>query len=227
MRGGTDIVGYIASGLVLLTFTTKEMRSLRIMAILSNLAFIAYGLLDEILPVLALHVILFPLNVFRLAQLEIAKARVQEAPHREASPEIVSPQLFVGATGAIVARAARELRQRLTAACDAAHRPLSLPSSGRVISIGLMVLGGGIIVTAGRVSLDVGVPLVLGGLGAMVLGVGLLPRSVLLRRGQGHTRPEPWHGDRLGVGEQPHGLSLVWPRRSRYVGPVEQQAKRQ
>ena len=69
MRGGTDIVGYIASGLVLLTFTTKEMRSLRIMAILSNLAFIAYGLLDEILPVLALHVILFPLNVFRLAQL--------------------------------------------------------------------------------------------------------------------------------------------------------------
>ena len=221
MRGGTDIVGYIASGLVLLTFTTKEMRSLRIMAILSNLAFIAYGLLDEILPVLALHVILFPLNVFRLAQLEIAKARVQEAPHREASPEIVSPQLFVDAIGAIVARAARELRLRLTAACDAAHRPSSLPSSGRVASIGLMVLGGGIIVTAGRVSLDVGVPLVLGGLGAMVLGVGLLPR---FRRGQG---PEPRHGDRLGVGEQPHGLSLVWPRRSRYVGPVEQQAKRQ
>jgi hypothetical protein len=86
MRGGTDIVGYIASGLVLLTFTTKEMRSLRIMAILSNLAFIAYGLLDEILPVLALHVILFPLNVYRLAQLEIAKAPVQEAPHREAQP---------------------------------------------------------------------------------------------------------------------------------------------
>jgi hypothetical protein len=76
-----------------------------------------------------------------------------------------------------------------------------------------MVLGGGIIVTAGRVSLDVGVPLVLGGLGAMVLGAGLLPRSVLLRRGQGHMRPEPWHGDRLGVGEQPPGLSLVWPRR--------------
>src|SRR5262249_37786155 len=160
-------------------------------AILSNLAFIAYGLLDEILPVLALHLILFPLNVFRLAQLEIAKARVQEAPHREASPEIVSPQLFVGATGAIVARAARELRQRLTPARDAAHRPSSLP--GRVVSIGLMVLGGGIIVTAGRVSLDVGVPLVLGGLGAMVLGAGLLPRSVLLRRGQGHMRPEPWH----------------------------------
>src|SRR5215469_12569622 len=102
MRAGSEIVGYIASGLVLLTFTTTEMRPLRVMAILSNLAFIGYGLLDEILPVLALHIILFPLNVFRLAQLEIAKTRVQEAPHREASPEIVSPHLFVYATGAIV-----------------------------------------------------------------------------------------------------------------------------
>src|SRR5215469_16241535 len=97
MRAGSEIVGYIASGLVLLTFTTTEMRPLRVMAILSNLAFIGYGLLDEILPVLALHVILFPLNVFRLAQLEIAKTRVQEASHREASPEIVSPHLFVDA----------------------------------------------------------------------------------------------------------------------------------
>src|SRR3974377_732519 len=75
MRGGTDIVGYIASGFVLLTFMTKEMRLLRIMAILSNLAFIAYGLLDEILPVLALHVVLLPLNVFRLSQLELSKAQ--------------------------------------------------------------------------------------------------------------------------------------------------------
>ena len=78
MRGGTDIVGYIASGLVLLTFTTKEMRPLRIMAILSNLAFITYGLLDAILPVLALHIVLLPLSVFRLNQLELAKA--QRAP---------------------------------------------------------------------------------------------------------------------------------------------------
>jgi hypothetical protein len=80
MRGGTDIVGYIASGLVLLTFTTKEMRSLRIMAILSNLAFIAYGLLDEILPVLALHIVLLPLNVFRLSQLELAKGSMPQEP---------------------------------------------------------------------------------------------------------------------------------------------------
>jgi hypothetical protein len=63
---------------VLLTFTTKEMRPLRIMAILSNLAFITYGLLDAILPVLALHIVLLPLSVFRLNQLELAKA--QRAP---------------------------------------------------------------------------------------------------------------------------------------------------
>ena len=87
MRGGTDILGYIASGLVRLTFTTKEMRPLRIMAILSNLAFIAYGLLDEILPVLALHIVLLPLNVFRLRQLELAKARCRSSPP---SPALLS-----------------------------------------------------------------------------------------------------------------------------------------
>jgi hypothetical protein len=101
MRGGTEFVGYIASGLVLLAFTTNEMRPLRIMAILSNLAFIAYGLLDEILPVLALHIVLLPLNVFRLSQLELAKARIQNGAQRKVSEsQVVSPKLFVCAFGA-------------------------------------------------------------------------------------------------------------------------------
>ncbi len=65
----TEWVGYLASGLVLLTFTTKNMRSLRIVAILSNLAFIWYGSVDLIVPVLALHLVLLPLNGLRLWQL--------------------------------------------------------------------------------------------------------------------------------------------------------------
>jgi hypothetical protein len=70
-----EVVGYIASGLVLLTFATTEMRLLRIIAILSNAAFISYGALDGIMPVLVLHTILLPLNVFRLGQIEIATRR--------------------------------------------------------------------------------------------------------------------------------------------------------
>lgn len=75
MHLGHEAVGYAASGLVLLTFATKRMRPLRIIAILSNFAFISYGAIDGIIPVLGLHLILLPLNVFRLAQIEIALRR--------------------------------------------------------------------------------------------------------------------------------------------------------
>jgi CRP/FNR family transcriptional regulator, cyclic AMP receptor protein len=66
---GPDLVGYVASALVLLTFTAKSMLTLRILAILSNFAFICYGIIDSIVPVLCLHAILLPLNITRLAQL--------------------------------------------------------------------------------------------------------------------------------------------------------------
>jgi hypothetical protein len=59
---GPDLVGYIASGLVLLTFTAKSMLTLRILAILSNFAFIFYGIIDSLTPVLCLHAILLPLK---------------------------------------------------------------------------------------------------------------------------------------------------------------------
>jgi hypothetical protein len=41
-------------------------------AIASNLAFIAYGYLDGLAPVLLLHMLLLPINVCRLAQLRSA-----------------------------------------------------------------------------------------------------------------------------------------------------------
>jgi uncharacterized protein YjiS (DUF1127 family) len=66
---GADLVGYVASGLVLATFTAQSMRTLRILAILSNVTFICYGLIDFIIPVLCLHTILLPLNIIRLVQL--------------------------------------------------------------------------------------------------------------------------------------------------------------
>jgi hypothetical protein len=74
---GPDIVGYIASGLVLLTFTAKSMLTLRILGILSNLAFICYGIIDAITPVLCLHAILLPLNIARLHQIMAGAERPQ------------------------------------------------------------------------------------------------------------------------------------------------------
>ena len=62
----SDISGFVASALVLATFAMTNMRLLRITAILSNVAFIAYGSVNALLPVLVLHVLLLPLNLYRL-----------------------------------------------------------------------------------------------------------------------------------------------------------------
>jgi hypothetical protein len=63
-----DVIGYVASSLVFAAYCTKEMISLRIIAIGSNVAFIAYGLSLGLAPVWALHAALLPLNGWRLAQ---------------------------------------------------------------------------------------------------------------------------------------------------------------
>ena len=65
---GVEGLGFIASGLVLATFCMKRLIPLRAFAITSNLAFILYGYFAGITPVLALHLVLLPVNAFRLVQ---------------------------------------------------------------------------------------------------------------------------------------------------------------
>jgi hypothetical protein len=62
------IIGYVASALVLATFSMRSMRSLRMTAIASNLAFIAYAAVGDMPPILILHAILLPMNIVRLVQ---------------------------------------------------------------------------------------------------------------------------------------------------------------
>jgi hypothetical protein len=64
-----DVLGYIASTLVLATFSMRSMVPLRWTAIASNAAFIAYGAYGHLLPILLLHSILLPLNLIRLREL--------------------------------------------------------------------------------------------------------------------------------------------------------------
>jgi CRP/FNR family transcriptional regulator, cyclic AMP receptor protein len=63
-----DLIGYAASAAVLATFLMSTMIPLRILALLSNVLFIAFGYLNGVLPVLVLHAVLFPVNLYRLAQ---------------------------------------------------------------------------------------------------------------------------------------------------------------
>ncbi len=61
-------VGFAASALVLGAFGMKDMVNLRIVAIFSNIAFIAYALVLSLPPILILHIILLPLNGWRLIE---------------------------------------------------------------------------------------------------------------------------------------------------------------
>jgi uncharacterized protein YjiS (DUF1127 family) len=63
-----NCLGYAASASVLATFCMSTMVPLRAVAICSNVLFAAYGALVHIYPVLLLHVILLPVNIFRLIQ---------------------------------------------------------------------------------------------------------------------------------------------------------------
>jgi hypothetical protein len=58
-----ELVGYLASALVFATFYMKTMMPLRGVAIASNVAFISYGYVGGMAPILILHVALLSLNL--------------------------------------------------------------------------------------------------------------------------------------------------------------------
>ena len=60
--------GYLASVLVFMTFWMKDIISLRMTAIMSNIAFFIYGADLGLTPVWVLHASLLPLNCWRLSQ---------------------------------------------------------------------------------------------------------------------------------------------------------------
>lgn len=62
----TDVMGWAAAGLTFATFFCRDMLRLRLLALAANVAFIAFGALAGILPVLVLHLALVPVNLRRL-----------------------------------------------------------------------------------------------------------------------------------------------------------------
>jgi CRP/FNR family cyclic AMP-dependent transcriptional regulator len=86
-----DVFGYLASCLVFTTFYMRRMVPLRITAIASNLAFIAYAWLDDLTPILVLHGALLPLNLFRLIELRRLIAKVIKASSEDFSVEALLP----------------------------------------------------------------------------------------------------------------------------------------
>ena len=77
-----ESVGWIAAGLTLLTFYCTQAHRLRMFALSANLAFILYGFLAALWPVLVLHLLLLPINLLRLrsALRETAAGVARSAP---------------------------------------------------------------------------------------------------------------------------------------------------
>jgi uncharacterized membrane protein YagU involved in acid resistance len=62
----SDGVGFLAAAFTLLTFLQTAMVPMRFAAIAATLSFISYGALAGCLPVLVLHLILLPVNGYRV-----------------------------------------------------------------------------------------------------------------------------------------------------------------
>jgi hypothetical protein len=63
-----NAVGFLAAGLVITAFCMKDILHLRIVAVASNVAFLAYGVALGLIPVWLLHLVLLPVNLVRLWQ---------------------------------------------------------------------------------------------------------------------------------------------------------------
>jgi hypothetical protein len=83
----SEWLGWAAALLTLLTFVCRDMRRLRLLALAANATFIAYGVQAQLLPVLVLHLVLAPVNLWRLNEAlrvggPTASATVVDVPAR-------------------------------------------------------------------------------------------------------------------------------------------------
>ena len=87
-------LGYLAAGLVLLTFGMRSMVPMRMVATLSNLAFIAYGLSLGLTPVWVLHGLLLPLNIYRLRECRRRPRHPKRSAPAEPSRPVIARRRF-------------------------------------------------------------------------------------------------------------------------------------
>jgi CRP/FNR family transcriptional regulator, cyclic AMP receptor protein len=86
-----DLLGYAASAAVLATFCMSTMIPLRIMALGSNVLFMAYGYVDHLYPVFILHALLFPVNALRLIQVLRLVRDIRDAHQEDLSIHSLLP----------------------------------------------------------------------------------------------------------------------------------------
>jgi CRP/FNR family transcriptional regulator, cyclic AMP receptor protein len=87
------LLGYAASATVLATFCMSTMIPLRVVALASNVLFMAYGYADHLYPVFFLHAILLPVNALRLVQFYRLVREMRDAPRKDLSVQSLLPYM--------------------------------------------------------------------------------------------------------------------------------------
>lgn len=80
-----DALGWLAAALMVATFACREARRMRLLAVVTNLAFFSYGAAAGLLPVLTLHALLLPINLLRWTQCVAPARGVSVCPRRPRS----------------------------------------------------------------------------------------------------------------------------------------------
>ena len=74
-----ELVGWVAAAFTLAAYSMKTMLPLRVASVFANLCFMSYGFLTEATPVLILHLLLLPFNLYRLAEIFRTKRKLRAA----------------------------------------------------------------------------------------------------------------------------------------------------
>lgn len=88
-----NALGCAASAAVLATFCMSTMIPLRVVALGSNVLFMAYGYADHLYPVFVLHAILFPINALRLVQFQRLLRDMRDAHRKDLSIQSLLPYM--------------------------------------------------------------------------------------------------------------------------------------
>ena len=78
-----EILGYVASGAVFVTFWIKTIIPLRMIAIAGNALYLVYGLYADLGNIVMLHGSLLPLNILRLHQSVVLRRKIRDMAQAE------------------------------------------------------------------------------------------------------------------------------------------------
>lgn len=102
-----ELIGFAASALVFLTFCMQTLLPLRLIATFSNILFIVYSAFAGLAPILILHALLLPVNIWRLVQQLRLRRRIRsmflQAPNISTLSPFMTAETFPA--GSVIFRA--------------------------------------------------------------------------------------------------------------------------